>query len=426
MNISFHYFAVKSLALKAGFNETQAQQIAVFSQYIDDYNAYVFRRYSNIPDWVKKDPYDMYIPSFFNPMNFNPVTTGFWDMVDMATLMTSRSQQFTVSPFHFIPMTKDSMAKKDYRTVPATLSDGSIISNQLQMAKQIYQNAPADEKMDAAMLLGSRLHTFADTYAHQLFSGYDEACNNVSLVQVINNMTGADETQKYHSIVMKFLEALQSISKGLVPTIGHMMIEHIPDYPWLSFTMSYPLSDKTMGTYTRSNTSEFVKASKEILDYLRLCLNLPIITGDEWESFKSQLVDGFFFDETNYPDEGNLINALIQHWGMVFQAQGYQYSYDRHALFDGIVGGYSTASSSNEISQIALSSDMNAIFPSMSESFYKYNAYADDLLITLYGPKPRSTWYNDSAMRAKDDSFMEELDQSQQNNLVLTGGKPLI
>lgn len=424
MNISFHYFAVKSIALKAGFQEPEAQQIAVFSQYIDDYNAYVFRRYSNIPSWAKKDPYDMYISSFFNPMNFNPVTTGFWDMVDLATLMTTRSQKFTVSPFHFIPMTKDSMAKKDYRTVPATLNDGSIISNQLQIAKQNLEQT--SDRMDALMLIGSRLHTFADTYAHQLFSGYNEKCNNTVLVQVINNMTGEDETPKYHSRVMKFLEELQSILKGHQPAIGHMMIEHIPDYPWISFTMKYPLPGGEMGTYTRSNTSEFVKTSKEILDYLRSCLNLPMIAGEEWELFKNQLVDGFFFDETAYEDEGSMIRALGQHWKKAFQAQGYTYSYDRHALFDGIVGGYSATSSSNEMSNVALSSDVDAIFPSMSQAFYKYNAYADDLLIAMYGAKPRSTWYNDALNGVKDENLMEELDQSQNQNLVLTGGKSLL
>lgn len=393
MNISFHYFAVKTLACKAGFDESYAQQIAVFSQFIDDYNAYVYRRYSNVPDWAKQAPYDMYISSWTTPFNFNPVTTGFWDWMDLATLVTSRSQKFTVSPFHFIPSTYQSMMENDNRTFPATLNDGTIISDHLNFARSEFINAANEtERMNALMLIGSRLHTFADTYAHQLFSGYNEKCNNVTLVQVINNMTGEDETNKYNSIVYSFLQKMQDILKGHQPAIGHMMIEHIPDYPWISFTMNYPLPDGGTGTHTRSNTSEFVRASKEIMDYLRSCLNQPPISGNDWEEFIDKLVQGFFFDETQYSDEGVLIRELVNHWSGIFGQDGYLYSYDRHALFDGIIGGYSSKSSSNV--SFDMNNNVNSIFPAMSDALYFYNAYADHLLIKLYGPQPRSAWFN--------------------------------
>nr|WP_314461242.1 DUF6765 family protein [uncultured Clostridium sp.] len=393
MNISFHYFAVKTLARKAGFDEISAQQIAVFSQFIDDYNAYLYRRYSNVPDWAKQAPYDMYISSWTTPFNFNPVTTGFWDWMDLATLVTPRSQKFTVSPFHFIPSSHQSMTENDNRTFPATLNDGTIISDHLNLAKNEFINAAAEtDRMNALMLIGSRLHTFADTYAHQLFSGYNEKCNNVTLVQVINNMTGEDETNKYNTLVYGFLQKMQDILQGHQPAIGHMMIEHIPDYPWISFTMNYPLPDGGTGTHTRSNTSEFVRASKEIMDYLRSCLNLPPISGTDWEQFTDKLVLGFFFDETLYSDEGVLIRELVKHWSSIFGQDGCLYSYDRHALFDGIIGGYSSRNSSNE--SLEMNNNINSIFPAMSDAFYFYNAYADHLLVELYGSQPRSAWFN--------------------------------
>ena len=369
-------------------DENSAQQIAVFSQFIDDYNAYLNRRYSNVPDWAKQAPYDMY-----SSWLFNPVTTGFWDWMDLATLITSRSQKFTVSPFHFIPSTHQSMTENDNRTFPATLNDGTIISDHLNFAKSEFMNAATEtDRMNALMLIGSRLHTFADTYAHQLFSGYNEKCNNVTLVQVINNMTGEDETNKYNTLVYGFLQKMQDILKGHQPAIGHMMIEHIPDYPWISFTMNYPLPDGGTGTHTRSNTSEFVRASKEIMDYFRSCLNQPPISGNDWEQFTDKLVLGFFFDETLYSDEGVLICELIKHWSSIFGQDGYLYSYDRHELFDGIIGGYSSRSSSN--ASLEMNNSINSIFPALSDAFYFYNAYADHLLIELYGSQPRSAWFN--------------------------------
>lgn len=422
MNISFHYFAVKTLARKAGFDESSAQQIAVFSQFIDDYNAYVYRRYSNIPYWAKLSPYDMYISSWTTPFNFNPVTTGFWDWVDLVTLVTPRSQKFTVSPFHFIPSTQHSITENDNRTFPATLNDGTIISDQLNIARSEFINAAAEtDRMNALMLIGSRLHTFADTYAHQLFSGFNEKCNNVTLVQVINNMTGEDETDKYNNIVLRFLQKMQDILKGHQPAIGHMMIEHIPDYPWISFTMNYPLPDGGTGTHTRSNTSEFVRASKELMDYLRSCLNQPPISGNDWEQFKDKLVQGFFFDETLYSDEGVLIRELVKHWSGIFGQDGYLYSYDRHALFDGIIGGYSSENSSN--ASLNINNNVNSIFPAMSNEFYLYNAYADHLLIDLYGPQPRS-----ASFKATSDDPMANMVPIEipDDTIDVSRGKPLL
>lgn len=94
MDISFHYFAVKSAAHMAGFDDADAQTIAQYSQYIDDYNPTWPRRYSNVPDWLKnKGGSDIYISSRLNPMNFQPVTTGFMLPVDIADMLTNKFQK---------------------------------------------------------------------------------------------------------------------------------------------------------------------------------------------------------------------------------------------------------------------------------------------------------------------------------------------
>lgn len=38
MDLNFHYFAVKTIARDAGFCENDAQLIAAYSQFIDDYD----------------------------------------------------------------------------------------------------------------------------------------------------------------------------------------------------------------------------------------------------------------------------------------------------------------------------------------------------------------------------------------------------
>lgn len=132
MDITFHYFAVKTLARKAGFSEEEAQRIATYLEFIDDFNWSVYLDCKNIPEYIKNDvSYDLYVFSFLvHNKNFNPATTGFSGIVDMATLLLERMQRFTVSPFHFIPPSIAEIAK-DTRTVPAVVGNGSIISSQV-------------------------------------------------------------------------------------------------------------------------------------------------------------------------------------------------------------------------------------------------------------------------------------------------------
>ncbi|MDL2293770.1 hypothetical protein LJC60_03980 [Ruminococcaceae bacterium OttesenSCG-928-D13] len=166
MDIAYHYYAVKTLAGAAGFNEDEAQIIASFSQYVDDFNLYAFRAYSNVPDYVKGSPYDLHIPSPLKPYNFNPATTGFRDFVDMAMLVTDWSQKFTSSPFHFIPRDNARISAKDFRTVPAQCDDGSLIAGMLSKAKSSFLQCIPNRK-HALMHIGMLLHTYSTCQQNQ-------------------------------------------------------------------------------------------------------------------------------------------------------------------------------------------------------------------------------------------------------------------
>lgn len=393
MNISFHYFAIKTLALKAGFSEDYAQIIATFSQYIDDYNVYYYRRYDGIHDWVKHKPYDMYLPSKKHPFNFNPVTTGFWDIIDYAVMLTERYQTFTISPFHFIPQSKLKIEQNDYKTYHATLGDDSIISNELEKArKQYVDDKRSDEERELIlMLIGCRLHTFADTYAHENFSGYFENCNKVNLKSVTNNLNvpKKDETRKYKSIIEEYIHKFEKILNGAgyegIPfALGHMMLGHLPDYPWLTYTYSsYSNKDKII---TRNNTEVFLAACKEIFIYLCSCLGEKV-GRDEWAFIETKMKEAFSFDETEYETEKQLIEALMKHWSTTFRAEGYNYQYDRHKIFNGIVGP--TYTRQEEVQSKEGEKELLS-WPRMEDDFYIFNACSDQLLITLYGEEPRN------------------------------------
>lgn len=173
MDISFHYFAVKTIAVYAGFTEADAQTIAQYSQYVDDYNPTFPRRYGNVPQWIIDKPgSDIYIPSRVVPANFRPVTTGFAISADMKDMLTVKFQRNVISLFHFIPFSRVKMASGDSTTYPVKITDGgdgSIIANALIDVKAQYHRTPQaniDERRQVLMHIGMLLHTFI---SHQVY-----------------------------------------------------------------------------------------------------------------------------------------------------------------------------------------------------------------------------------------------------------------
>jgi hypothetical protein len=195
----------------------------------------------------------------------------------------------------------------DFRAVPATLQDGSFISDALAAASaDLKEGQDDDERRMKLMHIGMLLHTFADTYAHQLFSGYNSPLNAASVTRVVNNITGADETSKYKD----WIEAFFDLSAGLLQC--------------------------------------------------------------------------FLVDISDLTKEKEIVGALAPVWRGAF---GYEYGYDHTQIFDGIIGLEREQPPEDGSEGVAVAED--GLFPDMEDAFYRFNCYAEDLLITLYGIQPR-------------------------------------
>lgn len=416
MDIAFHYFAVKTLAVLAGFSDDDAQVIAQNSQMVDDFDFTALWNCTNVPDHIKKNPdYDLCVAfGLFNPAQTGFLCDGLLGYADYVNLGKSRFQRYTCTPFHFIPPERSMIGKVEYRVAPATLGDSSIISQMLEQAKNEYQ-AAADETVrhQKLMKIGVLLHIFADTVAHQLFSGFNAYANLVELVNVINNRTGEDETSRYKSSIQKFLNLLRKWAPSVTPAIGHMMIEHVPDLTHLSFTMEYTGEDNKKQRYTRSNTAEFIQMSREILDYLCDCLGTPRFEEERWQDARELLRTAFLTDISKDKNQHETVAHLKTVWSA---PDGCTYDYDGEALKKAFAketamvkaqalmnaNGEGEASLDLHFSTAdmkMLGMDMspgaeNASLDSIlstkaSADFYNFNVIADEILIALYGPHPR-------------------------------------
>lgn len=236
------------------------------------------------------------------------------------------------------------------------------------------------------MHIGMLLHTFADTYAHQMFSGYNEICNNMKIAKVIDNNGGIDITSRsnsYVDVILNMYKDAEGKFTDKMFQIGHMLVGHIPDWTHIQFELAfYDWNGNIERTYTRNNTECFTEVALKILDYLCECNNQAQIGGGMRQDLTDKFMRAFKISDisTTGEDESRYMPVLIHAWSAVFG--DCHYRYDRSAIFDGIVKAVRSGEEDHE-------KEAN-VFPAMSEDFYKFNSYAEDLLIALYGNNPRA------------------------------------
>ena len=198
MNHIFHYHITAFLALKAGFQSEEAQVVAVSAQ---------------LPDHALR-PETIRIPGK-STAYLSPVTHhfGFWD----------REQERSIwMPFHFFPGASSDSARHDGRTSPFRVVPDS------QPVKELLVEALKTRNL---YRVGIALHTYADTWAHQEFSGQRDDFN------ILPGVLG-------------------------IPPIGHAQAERLPDLVqarWLDNRLLDPWIN---------NRARFMQAARLIYKYL--------------------------------------------------------------------------------------------------------------------------------------------------------------
>jgi len=315
MNINFHYFTIKALASYAGFSESEAQTIAAYSQFVDDYNLYDALYLTKVPD------YALFLSQqVLGGYLFSPVATAIPSSYDTTLLSRPDFPIKTAIPFHYIPnrpLNSQSESITHYRTQASSFSKPCLITDMLLEAKMTYLST---HNTLSLMYMGMLLHIFADTYAHQNFNGYHSYENFSFLTNATSNINDSEITYLY----------LPSMSSQMY-AIGHNEVSHAPDDTFLSFEMSYSNSNSETYpeeyslTYQRNNSTEFLIAAKEILSYLRSVKLQSELNTTQWNSLSALLLQGFLTSSTK-------IQALSSHWQKLFPT--YQFYYSKESMLD--------------------------------------------------------------------------------------------
>lgn len=265
MNFSFHYATIKFLARLAGFPDGEAQIIAYASQYVDDSTEHRPFYVQNLPR-IHRLRFDKY-------GRFEPTCTAHYKLDDILN-PSPEVQHKVFIPFHFLPsglrvgesrlpptypdpVITRTPKKPDYsdRDFDWQTQRGSILARAVLDEALGAVKFRHDERERFLIKLGIALHTYADTWAHQGFSGRN--CQDENDVQAIKEKRGKNWFE-VRSPLMRLLDRTRFI--------GHLQAGRYPDRPWHVWDLQK--AGRVDWSY-RDNSLIFVNAANAIYRQLR-------------------------------------------------------------------------------------------------------------------------------------------------------------
>ena len=318
MNIAYHYCAIKALARSAGFRQEEAQIIAEYSQFVDDFNL------NSVIEtvWAPQIALDIGLTkklSEEHKYSTEFVMTGFRNSIDYLKILRERAQNRMVVPFHFILKNQMNSNNMNDVTEPADLKGNHLIGNLLRyIESDIIDNERYGRPLtrDQLIRLGMILHVFADTYAHQKFSGRNNPKNKYTITHAVkNNPTGMEPTD-----VTREYQGLYS----WLPPIGHAWVSHAPDDTFLDFRMVHK---DTGEAHQRSNINLFVQVSRIIFESFKR-MSGTLFRPPNFSDIEQKLRNAFLV--TNSEEK---LSDMMKGWGDQFKNIGdIDFSYDREAI----------------------------------------------------------------------------------------------
>jgi hypothetical protein len=242
MDINFHYAAIKAIAWHAGFSRKEAQTIAYASQYVDDAVLHEKVRLSANPQvpGIRFDPGENL---------FDPICTAHKKLDYAKAITNPDSHRLVYVSFHYIPSLEGTEVQARQTRKGCTLAEDLV-----KRALGYLADPRGETRAQGLVRLGIALHSFADTWAHQGFSGYwDWDNNDIGKIR-----------KKAENGTWKRCDPVSTFLCYAAPDIGHAEAGTLPDQSDAVWDCEPPKLTKN-----RSNCDEFLAAARAIFDLLR-------------------------------------------------------------------------------------------------------------------------------------------------------------
>ncbi|MEJ2658119.1 MAG: hypothetical protein P8012_13150 [Desulfobacterales bacterium] len=263
MQKDFHYCLIKVLTQKSGFSPEDAQIIAYASQYTDDAVEYLPLRIKNLPDLDFKKRVD--------GEYFDPICTAHRGIEYITGIFKDVQRKVYIS-FHFLPSLKyEGAGRYNYCCVP----DGSLARLLIQQASDKINTVKKEKRTRKLIQLGIALHTYADNWSHQRFSGRRSARDND--VERIHIFKGND---------FEPLPFFDQLKLNILPDVGHAETFNLPDLSHLRWKYEH---DESGFEYVRDNMTIFLEAAFAIFKVLCGANK----QSDNWKSLVNKIKECF-------------------------------------------------------------------------------------------------------------------------------------
>jgi len=247
MDQNFHYNTIRVLANHAGFDANEAGIVAYASQYTDHATEHKPIAVENLPPEAT--------PQTVRG-TFDPICTAH-EALQYVTQWKSKEAQLKVYIcFHFIPE-KPCVAGQPFNfcVLPNSSIALSLLSNALDALK--VSPAGSIDRTRHLIRTGIALHSYADTWAHQGFSGrWNPTDNDVRDREIFENNQWLA------------LPIFQRLFLDAAPDVGHAEVAGMPDQTDLRFRYRKASNGAVVD---RNNTNTFIDAASEIFEGLRAC-----------------------------------------------------------------------------------------------------------------------------------------------------------
>lgn len=294
MQKDFHYCVIKVLAVESGFPENEAQIIAYASQYTDDAVEHLPLKIKNIPTGLNFDR--------IKGESLDPICTAH-EGVQYLSGIVKKTQMDVYIAFHFCPpIPYDGHGSFNYCCAPNGLLARLLTKRAIENLKKTQDD---DTKTQALIQLGIALHTYADNWAHQRFSGRHSAKDNdIERISIFRD-------GQYERI--PFFDQLKT---NITPDIGHAEATHFPDQSHLKWKYEH---DSSGIKYTIDNTSNFLEAACFIYDVLCTAKNKH----NDWKKISNNIKDCLSASSDSIKEKFSKYQAI-------FPQKQFNFNYDKH------------------------------------------------------------------------------------------------
>lgn len=281
-----HYCAILAFCRACGFNKESAHVIAYASQYVDD--AKINLMYINNPS--EDIEYDLVngLPAFWN--------------------MATAHSYFRINTFNYESMVNNTSA---FHFIPGC--DGENFSKKLRCKEEspvILDILKDTLEEDNLIKLGIVLHTYADSFAHQGFSGMLSKVNDIKNCEPRSELYLGFLDKILNYLKLRNQSRYDQLFDNFIPAYGHGMALDFPDIPYLEWFYEYDCSGEFVCSLRSSkidNRERYTRAFTKIRTHLQNYLKTHIEFADPQICFENfdLLFDALLFENSDKMREMN-------------------------------------------------------------------------------------------------------------------------